>query len=693
MASGKSFFSDTPPAPAAAADGPDTFRLSDLWPVAAARAGLVITVALGVMALVAVVLTIWPSRYSASAVVMLDPRKNNVADISAVVSELPTDPASVQNQIQILTSRDLAGRVIDKLGLAQDPEFNPSLDPGFFAFLDPAEQTPQQLRDAEITTFLKHLSADAMGLSTAITITYSARDPQKAARIANAVADTYIQSEIDAELGATRATTQWLAERIRQLSRQVQAAESNVQAYKAEHSMNEIADGTSVVDQQLTAISTQLVEAKGDLAEKQANAGRVATLMKTGNAADVSQIVSSPLIVQLREQQADVIRDESSLATKYGPKHPKLIAAENQKRDLDSKIDQEVARIAGSVANDVAVARAHVASLEASLQQAEAEATDQNMAGVKLKALEANAQSTRTMYEAFVTRLRETQSPVGISDARVISHASAPTAPSSPPRLLIFAAAIPAGVLLGLLMALLAERFGYAFAPRSVESGAAERLRGIPVLAEIQGVATARAADQVVDWPTAPFALGVGALARRIAGTGPKVVALTSSNPDESCTEIAVALARVAAMMGQRVVVVDGNLTMPAVARGMGMALAPAGLMEVLGGKAALSRALQKDTRSGAFVLSPAWRTRDPAAVLASPQMAGLMLHLRRSCDLVLIAMPAVLGARDTRFLTSLADATALVVRADRTPPEAVAAAVDALAEMQAPPIGLVLTR
>lgn len=692
MASGRTFFSDTSAPAGAAADSSDAFRLSDLWPMARARTSLVVSTALGVMAVVAIVLMAWPSRYSASAVVMLDPRKNNVADMSAVVSEMPTDPASVQNQIQILTSRDLAGRVIDKLGLAQDPQFNPSLEPGILAFLSPTDQSPQGLRDAEITAFLKHLSADAVGLSTAISISYSARDSQTAARIANAIADTYIETEIDANLGATRATTQWLTERIHQLSRQVQAAESNVQAYKAEHDMNEVADGTSVVDQQLTAISTQLVEARGDLAEKQANSSRIATLMKTGQASDVSQIVSSPLIVQLREQQAEAIRDESQLATKYGPKHPKLIAAENQKRDLDSKIDQEVDRIAGSVANDVAVARAHVASLQTSLQQAEAEATDQNMAGVKLKALEANAQSTRTMYEAFVVRLRETQSPIGLSDARVISHASPPVAPSSPPRLLIFGAAIPAGVLLGLLMALLAERFGAMF-PARAASRALGRLRAVPVLAEIQGVATARTADQVVDWPTAPFAQGIATLARRIAQAGPKVVALTSSGPGESCSEIAVALARVASLMGQRVVIVDGNLTMPAAALGMGIGPAQAGLMEVLGRKAPLSRALQRDPRSNAFVLSPAWRPRDPALVLASPQMAGLIQHLRRSCDLVLIDATPVLGVRETRFLTGLADAVALVVRQDRTPPQAVAAAVDALAAIQAPPVGLVLTR
>ncbi len=681
MASGRASFSGTD------TDGADPFRPSDLARLARARMRLILTVTFCVVALAATIVFALPSRYSASSIVMLDPRKNNVADVSAVVSELPSDPASVQDQIQILTSRDLAGRVIDRLGLANDPEFNPSLAPGLLSsVLGAPDRTPQMLRDAEIDALLKHLTVEALGLSTAISITYSASDPEKAARIANAIAGIYISTEVDATLNATRTTTDWLNSRIRQLSRQVQAAEANVEAYKAEHSLHETADGSSLVDQQLTAINGQLVDAKSDLAEKQANLGRIDSLMKSGHAGDVSQVVSSPLIVQLREQQAEVIRNESDLATKYGPKNPKLIAVQNQERDLAAKIDIEVNRIAGTVNNDVSVAHAHVGSLQGSLRQAEEESTDQGMARVKLKALEANAASTRTMYEAFVVRLRETQSPIGIPDARVISHASAPSLPSSPPRLLILAASVPAGFLLGLLLALLAERMGYAVP--AARTRVTNRLGGIPVLARITGAATPRAADQVIDFPAGPFGRGIGALAQRLAG-GPKVIAIAASQPGDNTSAITAALARAVSRMGGRVVIVDGNLRAPMAARSLGLNLAPTGLMEVLGGKAPLSRALQRDPRSQAFVLSPAWQPRDAHAVLGSPQMTNLVLSLRKSCDLVLIDAPTLLASGENRALAGLCDAVALVTHDE----DAAARAVDALAAMQAPPVGLILAR
>ena len=164
------------------------------------------------------ILLLLPTLYSASAVVMLDQRKNNVADVSSVLTELPTDASSVQNQIQILTSRDLASRVVDKLGLENDPEFNRA---GMLSSDADAAATHQRV----VSALLQHLSVEGEGLSSAITVSFSARSPDKAARIANTIADTYVESQIDTKLTATHEATGWLEGRVRDLSQQVQAAD------------------------------------------------------------------------------------------------------------------------------------------------------------------------------------------------------------------------------------------------------------------------------------------------------------------------------------------------------------------------------------------------------------------------------------------------------------------------------------
>jgi polysaccharide biosynthesis transport protein len=656
-----------------AARGRDSFQLDDLMRVTRTRGRLIRNVALGAFALTLLVLVLWPSHYASSAMVMLDPRKNNVTDLSAVLSDMPTDPASVQNQVQVLTSRDLAAQVVDKLDLMQDPEFNAlppliALNPIHWLFPDNETETDAEVRQFNNTVdnFLKKLSVNAVGLSTTIEVTFSSRDPVKSARITNALVDSYVEQQLSAKFDATHKTTEWLLQRIRLLAQQVQADEAAVQRYKAENHLNDTADGAPLIDQQMGGIDTQLVQARADLAAKTASYDRIKSLMQSGHVADVSQIVSSPLIVSLREQQATVIQNEAELETRYGARNPKLIAAQSQKRDLDAKIAQEVDRLAGSAANDMAVARAQVASLEGSLRQTESESTDQNLARVKLKSLEANAVSTRSMYEAFVTRLREAQDQdaVQVPDVHVISHAPVSSLPSSPPKLLIALAAIPMSLMLGLLAGLLAERFDMPV-ERVQRKPVAVPLRGVPVVAELPNALALRAADRVADQPMGQFGLEMRALVQRIASSGygypPKVIAVTSTDPREGKTTVALALARAAAQLGQRVVIIDGNLQAPATALMAGIGVPQAGLLETLRGSVPLNSALARDPCSGAFVLSPAQRFPDPGRVWASPEMARLLAHLRQNSDLVIVdsgplssnAAPAILGFADTVLLVA----------------------------------------
>lgn len=706
-------------------DERESFGMADFFRVIAARQRLIRNVALLTIALAFVVAMSLPTMWTTSASVMLDQRKNTIADQSSVLTALPTDAPSLQNQLQILTSRDLAGQVIDKLGLDRDPEFAGGGSAGIGARIlgliglaVPHEGAPTASRDEVIDRFLSHLSVDSEGLSTTLSISFAASEPEKAARIANAVAETYIADQLAVKNQITNATTKWLNDRIEQLATQVQAAESAAQKYKADYNLNEAADGTPLTDQQLSAISTQVVQAKADLAQKEAAYDQVKALAQSGNAADVSQVVASPLIVQLRTQQAELVRQEGELATRYGPRHPKRIAAEKQRQDLEAKIQQEVQRISGSIANDVTVARAQVRSLEASLKQAEKNAGTQNLARVKLKALQANAASTRTMYEAFVQRMRETQDAIQTSDARIISRAPVPESPSSPKRSLIVGASIPAGLLLGIILALLADRFGggaparrmeYVAAPEPapavapvvavaashapVPAPAHESIRSLPVLGEIPNAVPTRAASYVYEWPRAAFTHAIGALVDKAANTPrTKVIAVCSAQAGEGATTIAASLARMAASKGKRVIVVDADLSAPSVAPTMELTDTQAGLTQVLTGALPLSRALAYDPHSGAAVLPPGPVTHDIQALTGSQAFGDLIGHLRKAMDLVIVDCPPVLTARNFRLIARHCDATWLVVRDGEDRP-AVTHAINGLASMGAPNPGIVIAR
>ena len=678
-------------------DGRGSFQFSDLLRVTSERATLILTVATCVVAVTLIVLLFWPTSYAASTEVMLDQRTNSIEQNSAVLTALPTDPTSVQNQIQIVISRDIAARVIANLKLYDDPEFaRPSL---FTGELPTADEV--------IDNFERHLTVAAVGASTTLTITFSSRDPDKAAQIANAVANAYLQDQANVENDATRNTADWLLARIHTLAHQVQQAESAVQQYKATNDLNDTSNGTSLVDQQLIGVSAALVAARSDLAEKQANANHVSEMLSGGKADDVSQVMASPLMVQLRTQEADILQKEADLSSRYGPRNPKMIDIESQKQNLEQKIAQEAVRIGGSAANDVAVSRAEVGSLQYSLDQLEKKETAQSLARVRLRALEANAESTRTMYEAFVTRLRETQGGIQVPDARIISPASVPSNPSSPRRILIAAGSVPAGLLIGLLFALFAERTNpvarYGPAPLRSPANAAQPLapmpigdplRGAPILGDLPDYAGLRAADLVIDRPADDYARGVDALLAQIVpqrrGAG-KVVALTAPDQNESRTALATALARAATQRGYRTIVIDADFQWPKAALAMGLAPHQVGLQDVLSGSSPLSQSLARDPRSSVLLLSPA--VGQPAERGLPNAFPRLFTYLRQTFDLVIVDCPRPAHTNAARYFLPLSDTTILLVRWNATPRAEVSRTLDALAAMRVPAAGIVFAR
>jgi len=713
-------------------DAPPPFQLADFIRLLDVRRALILRIALATILFALTVALLLPTTYASSSVVMLDPRKNSITDLSAVLTPQLTDPAAVQNQIQIITSHELAASVADRLKLQDDPEFNPDLTgPSLLqvlgdlvTMLNPknwfeiAPVKASVTRERVIETLQRRVTADTEGLSTSITITATARDAVKAALIANSFADAYVKSQLADKIGVTTATTGWLNTRLQDLAQQLQIQQEAVQRYKVEHNLNDSAPGNSIVDQQMVGINAQIVAARSELAEKQAINNRIGQLIAAGNPADVAQIVSSPLIVQLRGQQAALLAQEGDLNSKYGPLHPRMQAIQEQKRDLDSKIAQEVGRLAASAANDVMVAQAHLNSLQGSLGGTESLARSQNMARVQLQALESNATSTRSMYEAFVQRLRQSQNmdEAQTPESRIISTASVPLRPAGPKRAMIVGASIPLGLLLGIFAALLLEKLAPLMplringVPRASvispdwRSGTmhwAEQpphpvtlWNGPPILGEINNPAPLEAADYVLDYPASKYTHAVVKLVRQLqsepgAEEGAAVIAVTSAGNGESRSAIAVSLARAASRMGKKTVILDCASQRQA-SRAI-KAPVKAGLYEVLTGAVTLHQALAKDPRGETYLLStPKWPSPD---MFASRAVARLITVLRGGADFIVIDCGTAGARTQSAAIARLADATVLVTPRPMLHSAAVANAARLLESVQAAPIGIVITK
>jgi polysaccharide biosynthesis transport protein len=697
-------------------NGEPGFGLNDFMRIVRVRLKIILGAAAIVVALAALMLLHATPLYTANALAMLDSRQNRIEDENAALTQLVTSPSAVQNQTYILQSRSLMSRVVDKLHLLDAGKNDEAVKPSLLAYaiyyVNPLHWLPrpvstkspeeklQDQRNYAIDFLLAGEDVRPLGLSSAISITFTSEDPNTAAEICNAIADAYVEDQLAAKFEAAQKATAWLSDRIGELAIQVQEAEAAVQEYKAENNLTATANGTPLVNQQMEDINSQLAIARSDLAEKEARYTRVIQLQKSGHAEDISQVVQSPLITQLRTQETELLRQEADLTSKYGPRHPKILDLQSQKRNLEAKIAEEVQRVVQTVANDVAVARSRAGSLQASISNLSGLSSVDSKARVHLTELEAKATSSRQLYEAFLERFKQSQGQEGIQspDARIISRAVVPESPSSPHIFMSLVLAVPGGLMLGLVLAFLIEHLDTGF--RTVSQ--IERLLGLPVLSTIPEVrfpdkTGSHAVDLVVDKPMSSFTeamrgLQMGLLLSNV-DRKPKVVLVTSAMPDEGKTTLAISLARLAAQGQKKTILIDADLRRPSVAESIGLSAEEANLVQFLAGEASLEKSLLRDPHSPVTVLGASKVVGSPSDLLGSATIAKLIDSLKASYDFIVIDSSPLLPVNDTKAIAGLADAILLAVRWEKTPRDAVVEAVRALTDIHAPLVGVALTR
>ncbi len=665
--------------------------------------------------------------YLGAALVMVNEQQRHIFSEKtdpSVLSDLPANPRSIESQVQMLQSHALASQVVDRLNLVDDPEFNgtrPSLMgslsaliPRLTGFFKPnrtnsgttlSTRSSQRLREQTIGRVLANLDVQAVGLSTIIAVNFRSTSAEKAARIANAIARTYIENLTMAKSDATEGASKWLADRVIQLGQQASAADAAVQQYKAEHGLVDTSNGTAMSDQRLSDLTTQMVQAEGDQAQAEAKLQRVQQLVKSGRGADVTEVVNSPLISQLREQEATLLQQKADLSSRYGPLYPAMQTTEARLDELKKKISEEVNRIVGTASNNVAVAAARVGVIKGNMAQATADTAVQNRARVKLGALAANASSARAVYQAYLDRLKQTQQAAGLNtpDVHLASPASVPLGPVAPKKLLTVGGATLVSLVLGFLAALIADRMCTGF--RSV--GELELALGLPVLATIPEVRPRRGrlkdvALEVLRKPQSAFSEALRGLeitlsmhsgggAEEEFGKG-KVVLVTSALPDEGKTSTAVSLARRLAASGHRVVIVDADLRRAAVAGALGLRTVKHSLGDFLARRCSLDDALSADPHSSVVALAGSHIEKE-MDWNGSRAMAALIRRLRGIADFVVIDSPPVLAVQDAKLLAPLTDGTIFVVRWGKTPREAASIAVKGLRDFGATFLGTALAR
>jgi succinoglycan biosynthesis transport protein ExoP len=700
----------------------DGFDLRELGRKLWRRKGIILATSTILTTLAALVIFQLTPRYTAETQIVVDTRQSKVVDVEAVLSGLSVDNDMIQTEVEIIRSRSLARKTIAQLGLDSDPEFNEVLPQpsGIAQLLDPRRHIPEewlavlfgppddenstQEDQAETTqtrvteAFLAALTVVPQRRSRVIKLAFSSANPHKAAKIANTLADFYIVSQLEVKFEATQTASKWLSERLEELREQVAVSESAVEEFRNESGLLRGRDAT-LAAQDVSELSMQIAVERTELAEGEARLHQMESLLNSpGGIESVSEVLQSPLIQRLREQEAQLEGKVAELFVTYAERHPKMINARAEVGDIREKIKVEIEKIAQGLRNEIAVARVREAGLNRRLTELKSEVALLNRTGVQLRALEREADANRMLFETFLVRLKETtaQESFQQSDSAILSRADVPENPSFPNKRRLLSLSLLGAVSLGILLAFAIEKLDRGF--RSMEQVA--QLRGVAPLGLIPALKGLRRLGKtpsayILEKPGSAYAEAIRSLGTSIfladVGGRPKVILITSALVKEGKTSVTTSLARLQASVGKKVVVVDCDLRRPAAHKEFGFRSSP-GLVEVLAGEASLDEVMQRDPISGAHVLVAGGRAPSPAELLGSERMKKLLKTLSRSYDLVIIDSAPVMAVSDTRVLARLADKTIFLVRWADTPREVATAALQQIIDAGADVIGVQLS-
>lgn len=635
--------------------------------------------------------------YTGVAILEIESRKFQLFQQSASLGDQAIDSfAEVESQLEVLKSENLALKVINELHLADDAEFGKAAAIPIVSNLIETQRPESEswrTRNA-LRIFDKHYTVMRRGNSYMIEISFESANPERAAQIANAIAQAYITGQFDAKYQVTREGSKWLENRIKELRDQVSAAEKAVIDYKAKNKIVDAGNGRLMTEQQLTDLNSQLAIARAKTLELRARLDRINAALNdsadtTPINATASEGISNQLIMKLRTQYLELAAREAEWSEKYGRNHLAVVNLRNDMRGIRASILDELQRLRGAYKSDYAAASEAEKLIEKQLQQAIAQSQTSSEAQVTLRDFETSAETYKTLYDNFLKRYTEAieQQSFPYTEARLITKATPPIRGTNRKRLLIVAMTPLMGLFLGIGLGALRDFLDRGFRTSSqIESilylacialiplqKKPENKTGNRRAPSITGPSArlisneAGIASSVVEQPFSSFAEAIRTikLAADLNGVvaANKVVGLTSAIPNEGKSTIAAALAHSIAQVGGRVILVDCDLRNPSLSR----ALAPrasAGILEVLSGKVSLDEALCKGPfLNMAFlpVLSEV-RVAHSSEVLASSAMKKLFEKLRYSYDYVIVDLPPLAPLVDVRATTHLVDSYLLVV-------------------------------
>ncbi|UWR47211.1 polysaccharide biosynthesis tyrosine autokinase (plasmid) [Phaeobacter inhibens] len=615
--------------------------------------------------------------YGAEVQLVLDPRDEKVVDIESVVSSLSATDEVIRTEVHILGGRELAGQVVDRLNLISDPEFNMMLrDPGFNpvqALKDMIKgilgmqvydtsltPDPAFVREKVIQTLLANTRVVNIPDTYIFSIWVLSENPFKAADIANAFADTYVENQVAVKLNVTEQATGWLAERVTELRSQLEMNERRVADIRAQ------ADVTSPA--QLIGLENRLISLRSALAERAAE-------------------VAEQQAAQTELTNLQTVEEQRVAARRNG--YGAILARADNPQDGWRSVLAQLAR-------DLREAEAKEQAIRRSMADLEITIATQSDALTEVVQAERDAEASRLLFENFQNRLRETSMQIGLqrADSRVISRAFPPDRPALPNKGQILILSVFLGGFLGTVLVVVLQLSRARLHSAAQIAG----LTSVPVIAVLDQFSQKIRPEQA-------SALGPqtrdGEAIRNLRTTllmargdiPPQVVVFTSAESGDGKSTLSAAMAHNMAQIGKSVLLVDGDLRRHYLSDPLADGNSKPGLFDVLSGRCDLAEAVLPGALGQADILPAGSVSGSAADLLSQGGLTALLSVARSHWDIIIFDTPPISVVPDARIIGQHADLLILLAQWNTTRQ---AVFTDALRELEQggrSPDGIVLTK
>ena len=654
--------------------------------------------------------------YEGRAQLLIEADNPNVVNFKEVIDEAQSRQDYYQTQYKLLQSRTLAKKTIESLQLWNNEELSPkaaaprfsignavrssakwakSLVSGSAATEVPAaDETAAQVK--AIGAFLDRLSVTPVRNSRLVEVSYRSQDPVIAAKVANGVAKTYIEQNMDFRFTSSRDASAWLSQQLAEQRQQVEAAETALQQYREQNDALSVADRQNIVVQKLADLNSAVTKAKTDRLLKESMYRQLAAIENDPTALDTfPAILANQFIQQQKTELASLQRHQAQLGEKLGDRHPEMLRVQSAIQASQMKLSGEVAKVVQGVRTEYQAARAQEQSLTSALESQKGEAQSMNRKAIDYSVLERDVESSTQIYQSLLQRAKETgvSGALKTSNIRIVDAADVSADPVSPRRMLNLLIGLLVGAICGVGVAFFFEYMDNRIkTPEELQSHL-----GLPSMGLIPKLTGEHASDPLINNGVPQnFSEAFRGLRTNVlfsfADEGARSIVVTSTGPGEGKTTVATNLALGMAMAGQRVLLIDADMRRPRVHEALKMEREP-GLSNLLVGAAKANEVMRKTSVPNFYVLPAGTTPPNPAELLGSKRFAELMGSLRDHFDLVVIDTPPVMAVTDAAVIGYRASGVLFVCAADATSRHAAQAALDQLEHARVHFIGAVLNR